>query len=80
MKHTIDAVFDNGSFKPLNSRPLPFSQGQHVRLIVEAPPQTQEDLIELATQVFEGLSTEEVDEIEQIALDRSNFFPNRTAL
>ena len=80
MRQTIDAVFDKGSFKPLNNRSLPFSQGQRVRLIVEALSQTQEDLIELATEVFEGLTSEEVDEIEQIALDRSNFFPHRTAL
>jgi predicted DNA-binding antitoxin AbrB/MazE fold protein len=80
MKQTIDAVFDNGSFRPVNRRALPFSQGQRVRLIVETPSPTQEDLIELATQVFDGLSDDEVDEIEQIALDRSDFFPNRTAL
>jgi len=80
MKQTIDAVFENGSFRPLNSHSLPFSQGQRVKLIVEAPSESQEDLIELAAQVYEDLSDKEVDEIEQIALDRSNFFPNRTAL
>jgi len=80
MKQTIDAVFDNGSFRPVNNHFLPFSQGQRVKLIVEAPTGTQEDLIELATQVFEGLSDKEIDEIDHIALDRSNFFPNRTVL
>jgi predicted DNA-binding antitoxin AbrB/MazE fold protein len=80
MKQTIDAVFDNGSFRPVNNHALPFSQGQRVKLIVEAPSDSQEDLIELAAQVFEGLPDKEVDEIEQIALDRRDFFPNRTAL
>jgi predicted DNA-binding antitoxin AbrB/MazE fold protein len=80
MKQTLDAVFDNGSFRPLSNHSLPFSQGQRVKLIVETPSESQEDLIELATQVFEGLSNEEADEIEQIALDRSDFFPSRTAL
>jgi predicted DNA-binding antitoxin AbrB/MazE fold protein len=80
MKQTIDAVFEDGSFRPLENRPLPFSQGQHVKLIVEAPSEPQEDLIELAGQVYEGLSDKEVDEIEHIALDRSDFFPHRTAL
>lgn len=68
MKQTIDAVFENGSFRPVDNPALPFSQGQRVRLIVEDPRESQEDLIELATQVFDGLSDKEVDEIEQIAL------------
>jgi predicted DNA-binding antitoxin AbrB/MazE fold protein len=80
MKQTIDAVFENGSFRPVDNHSLPFSQGQRVKLIVEATSETQEDLIELATRVYDGLSDREVDEIEKIALDRSDFFPNRTAL
>lgn len=78
MRQTIDAVFDNGSFKPVDSHPLPFSQGQRVKLIVETPSESQMDLIELAAQVYDGLSEEQIDEVEQIALDRSDFFPVRT--
>jgi len=66
MKQTIDAVFENGSFKPLHSQALPFAQGQHVRLIVEAPTESSGDLLELATHVYDGLSDQEIDEIEQI--------------
>ena len=80
MRQTIDAVFDNGSFRPVDNPALPFSQGQRVRLIVEAPSESQVDLIELATQVFDGLSDKEVDEIEEIALNRSDFFPSRITL
>jgi hypothetical protein len=35
------------------------------------------DGLSLLTQVYEGLSPEEIDEIEQIALDRSRFFTDR---
>lgn len=80
MKQTIDAVFENGSFRPLDDHPLPFAQGQRVKLIIEAPAESPEDLIELAGQVYEGLSDQDVNEIEQIALERSEFFPKRTAL
>jgi predicted DNA-binding antitoxin AbrB/MazE fold protein len=80
MRQTIDAVFENGSFRPLDEQPLPFAQGQRVKLIIEAPAESPEDLIELAGQVYEGLSDQDVNEIEQIALDRSEFFPKRTAL
>ena len=80
MRQTIEAVFENGSFIPLDKVSLPFSPGQRVKLIVEVSSESQEDLIELATQVYDGLSDQEVDEIEQIALDRTNFLPDRTAL
>lgn len=53
---------------------LPLSQGQHVRTIVGTSLESQEDLIELAAQVYENLSDEEIAEVEQIALDRRHFF------
>ncbi len=37
-------------------------------------------MLKLARQVYEGLSEKDIEEIERIALDRSNFFskdPNR---
>ncbi|MCG3159489.1 MAG: hypothetical protein JMDDDDMK_00478 [Acidobacteria bacterium] len=33
--------------------------------------------LELAAQVYEGLSESEIDEIERIALDRNDFFGER---
>ena len=35
-------------------------------------------LMKLAEKIYEGLSEEDIDEIERIALDRSNFFGERT--
>ena len=32
------------------------------------------DLLELAARVYRGLSAEEIDEIEKIVLNRSNFW------
>lgn len=60
---------DNGS--------LPFAEGQRVKLTVETPAETQDNLMELATQVYDGLTEEEVNEVERLALDRSSFF-NKT--
>ncbi len=34
--------------------------------------------MELAEKIYEGLSDEDIGEIERIALDRSNFFGERT--
>ena len=76
MSQGIDAVFIDGNFKPLNDARIPLAEGQRVRLIVETPPESDKDLVELAGQVYEGLTDEQVHEIETIAVDRSNFFDN----
>ena len=73
----VDAVFENGSFKPLVPLdPIP-AEGQRVRIVVE-PVESPERVLDLATQVYEGLSEAQIDDIEEIALDRSNFFTGRT--
>ena len=41
---------------------------------VEKSPLTADEILALATQVYEGLSEEEIDEIERIILDRRDFF------
>jgi predicted DNA-binding antitoxin AbrB/MazE fold protein len=61
-------------FKPLNNGSLPFAEGQRVKLTVETPAETQDDLVELAAQVYDGLTEEEVTEVERLALDHSSFF------
>lgn len=77
MTQTLDAVFQDGSFKPVENGSLPFSEGQRVKLTVEVPTEAQDDLVGLAGEVYDGLSEEDVDEIERLALDRSNFFHDR---
>ncbi len=73
MREIIEAIFDNGSFKPIGNQELLLSQGQRVKLTVETRVETQDDLIELAGKVYEGLSDQEIAEIEEIALARNNF-------
>jgi predicted DNA-binding antitoxin AbrB/MazE fold protein len=73
----VDAIFENGGFRPLQPLNLPLAEGQRVRLVVETPTETPGDLLELAAQVYDGLTESEIDEIEQIALERRNFFPER---
>lgn len=55
MTKTLEAVFEDGSFKPVDNGSLPFSEGQRVKLTVEVPIETQDDLLGLAGQVYEGL-------------------------
>jgi len=77
MTQTLEAVFEDGSFKPVDNGSLPFSEGQRVRLTVEIPSEAEDNLVELAGQVYEGLSEEDIGEIERLALDRGNFFHDR---
>ena len=77
MTQTVEAVFEDGSFKPVDDSSLPFSEGQRVKLTVEVPSETKDNLVELAGQVYEGLSEEDISEIERLALNRGNFFHDR---
>ena len=79
MTQTLEAVFEDGSFKPVDNGSLPFAEGQRVKLTVEAPTETQDDLLVLAGKVYEGLSDKDIDEVERIALDRGSFFHDRPA-
>ena len=77
MTQTVDAVFQDGGFKPLDNGSLPFSEGQRVKLTVEIPFETEDNLVELAGHVYKGLSEKDIGEIERLALDRGNFFHDR---
>ncbi|MEW6357637.1 MAG: antitoxin family protein [Planctomycetota bacterium] len=76
MKETIDAIYRDGVFKPMR-RPK-ISEGQKVRMQVEEVSVSRVNLLKLAAQVYEGLSEDQINEIEQIALNRRNFFGGRT--
>lgn len=43
MTQTLDAVFQDGSFRPVDTGSPPFSEGQRVKLTVEVPAETQND-------------------------------------
>ncbi len=78
MKETLDAIYKNGVFRPL--KPPTMLDGLKVRLVVETPPESStEDLLGLAAKVYDGLSDEQIEEIEKIALDRKDFFGDKTS-
>ncbi|OGF56727.1 MAG: hypothetical protein A2Z21_07775 [Candidatus Fraserbacteria bacterium RBG_16_55_9] len=72
MTQTIEAIYEDGVLKPLI--PLQLPEHQRVTLAIQAIQTLRPDeILEMAHQVYEGLSDEEIDEIEAIALDRRNF-------
>ncbi len=68
MNRVIEAVFEGGAFKILNAPELPLSDGQRVRLKIETHQETPEELLDLAAEVYAGLSRKDIDEIERIAV------------
>lgn len=77
MAQTIEAVYEQGVFKPL--QPVELAEGQKVMLSVEPEKRrlAPDEMLALAHKVYEGLSEEDIAEIEAIALDRSNFLRKR---
>lgn len=76
MKQALDAVYEKGVLRPLRS--LPVAEGQTVHLVVDTGDVAgAESILDLAAAVYEGLSEEQVSEIERIALKRGPFFPPR---
>jgi len=74
---TLKAIYENGVFRPLKKPEL--AEGQSVQLIVDTTnPLTPQEMLQLAAEVYEGLSETDVDEIEEIALKRDYFFTDRS--
>ena len=74
----IEAVYEGGGFRPVAPSDLKLAEGQKVRLVVE-PIAEPDEVLTLAAQVYEGLTTDEIDAIEEHASRREDFFSYRTA-
>ncbi len=70
MTQVLEAVYENGMFRP-TTRPS-LTEGQQVRLIIEA--EARDDILALAARVYAGLAEKDVNDVEYVALDRSTFF------
>jgi predicted DNA-binding antitoxin AbrB/MazE fold protein len=69
---TLEAVYEGGVLKPLEDPGLE----EHQRVLLEIRTEPQEAMastLEAWQQVYEGLSEEEIAEVEAIALDRGHF-------
>lgn len=77
MTQTIEAIYQNGIFRPITPVSDAIVEGKKVHLEIIEERLSPEEMLELASKVYEGLSAEDVEEIERIALDRSNFFGER---
>ncbi len=70
---TVEAVYEQGAFRPVTPLPGPLREGQRVRLLVESVAEGK-GYLELVTHVLDGLSESEIDAIEALATRREDFF------
>ncbi len=74
MTQTIEAIYQKGVLRPLE--PLALVDGQHVSMTLEIETATKgaaREYLDAWAKVYEGLSEEDIADIEKVALDRSNF-------
>ncbi|HSF18333.1 MAG TPA: antitoxin family protein [Vicinamibacteria bacterium] len=72
MKTIVEAIFEDGVFKPVLPPELP--EGQRVQITVEsASPYSSEDVLRIAGRVYHGLSPSDIEEIEEMARRRVFF-------
>jgi predicted DNA-binding antitoxin AbrB/MazE fold protein len=72
MARVIDAIYENGTLKPLEALDLPAHQ--RVRITIHEPTiESPDETLEAWHQVYEGGAAEDIAQIEAIALDRSRF-------
>jgi predicted DNA-binding antitoxin AbrB/MazE fold protein len=70
-------VYENGIFRPLKVPEL--SEGQEVQLIIQSKRKiSPSQMLQLASEVYQEFSAEQIQDIEQIALERRNFFEEET--
>lgn len=72
MTQVLDAIYEHGTFRLVAPAGIQLAEGQPVRIIVEAD--VRQDILELAAQVYAGLSDEDIVDVERTALDRGAFF------
>lgn len=73
MRQTIKARYHDGVLQPLE--PLTLADDAEVQVTVEtAAPVSAEDILRRAADVYQGLTMQEIAQVEAIALDRRRFF------
>jgi len=73
---TIEAVYEHGSFRVIAPTDLELAEGQKVRLVIE-PIEDPDEVLALARRVYEGLTDEQIDSLEQHMGRREGFVGKR---
>ncbi len=76
VKQTLEAVYEHGTFRVIDPQEVAIPDGQRVRISFEVYPD-EEDPLEMLENFYEGMSEEDIAEVEKIMLDRSNWRSSR---
>jgi predicted DNA-binding antitoxin AbrB/MazE fold protein len=68
---TVEAVYEHGSFRLVTPVDLKLAEGQKVRLVVE-PVEKPEEILALAARVYEELTEQQIDSIEEHSRRRAH--------
>lgn len=71
MSMAVEAIFEKGVLKPVRTLHIP--EHKRVHLIIEEEAEEPADILSLASEIYKGLSTADIEEVEKSALDRSRF-------
>ena len=72
MARVVDAIYEAGMLKPLEALDLP--EHQRVRITIhDAAEESPEETLEAWQGVFDGLTDEEIVQVEAVAYDRRHF-------
>ena len=71
MSQVLEAGYENDAFHPLAPAALGLKDGQRVRIMVATNGPSE--ILDLAAQVYAGLTESDIAEVETITLDRSFF-------
>jgi predicted DNA-binding antitoxin AbrB/MazE fold protein len=74
---TIDAIYEHGVFRVLDGDEVNLPEGQQVRLIVE-PISSPESGVDMLMHLYDGLSDEQIEEIDGIIRNRRDLFSGRS--
>lgn len=78
MRQTVKARYQDGVLQPLE--PLSLANDAEVQVTVETDaPSVAADILQCAARVYQGLSAEDVAQVEAIALNRRTFFREPSA-
>lgn len=75
MPKTIEAIFEGGVLKPTS--PLDIPEHKKLMLIIEDEAEEAFDIITLVSMVYNGLSPKDIEDVENVAIDRSHFSRDR---
>ena len=70
MNQTIEAIYENGVFKPINEISLEIKEGEKVKIVVKTEEHFEETGISLTEKYFKGLSEDDIDKVITHALDQ----------